>query len=270
MTAQGVTFSGSVPELYQQYLVPLLFEDYAKDIAARVRVPADGAVLETACGTGVVTRQLRQTLPKGARLVATDLSPAMLEVAKKQLKDMPGIEYQPADAVALPFPDASFDAVVCQYGVMFFPDKEQGYREAARVLKPGGSFIFNVWDSVANNPIVECVSDAAAALTPDNPSSFLRKIPYGYYDTDGIQAELARNGFAKLEVQALKQTSRAPSTHAAALALTRGTPLAAQLAERGIADAAQDTAEQALRKRFGSGTISAPMQAFVFVARKAG
>lgn len=268
MSSKEASFGGSVPQIYQRLLVPLLFLEYAEDIASRVKLRAQGTVLETACGTGVVTRQLRQTLPASARLVATDLSPPMLEVAQQQLKDLPGIEFRQADATALPFEDASFDAVVCQFGAMFFPDKGQGYREAARVLKPGGSFLFNVWDSLSQNPIPDGVAKAVARLTPDNPADFLGKIPYGYYDRKGIEAQLKANGFAEVEYFVQKKTSRAPSAHDASFAFTAGTPLAAQLAERGITDKANAAAEQAMRDQFGDGAVSTQMQAILFVARK--
>lgn len=270
MTSKEASFGGSVPEIYQRLLVPLLFEEYAEDIAGRVKVGRQAAVLETACGTGVVTRQLRKTLPAGVRLVATDLSPPMLEVAQKQLKDLPSIEFQQADATALPFGDGSFDAVVCQFGAMFFPDKAKGYREAARVLKPGGSFLFNVWDSLSENPIPDCVAKAVAGLTPDNPSDFLGKTPYGYYDKAGIEATLKANGFAQVEHFVLKKTSRAPSAHDASYAFTAGTPLLAQLTERGITEAAHAAAEKAMRDQFGDGAVSTKMQAITFVATKAG
>jgi SAM-dependent methyltransferase len=270
MSANEASFGGSVPELYHRLLVPLLFEEYAEDLVSRVKVPAHGSVLETACGTVVVTRVLRKNLPAGVSLVATDLSPPMLEVAQKQLKDLPGITFKPADATALPFEDASFDTVLCQFGAMFFPDKGKGYREAARVLKPGGSFLFNVWDSLAQNPIPDGIAKAVARLTPDNPADFLGKTPYGYYNKDAIEAELKASGFAQVDSFVLKKTSRAPNPRDAALAFTAGTPLAAQLAERGITDKANAAAEQALRDQFGDGAVSTQMQAIIFVARKAG
>lgn len=268
MSSKEASFGGSVPEIYQHLLVPLLFEEYADDLASRVKVPGQGAVLETACGTGVVTRQLRLKLPKAVRLVATDLSPPMLEVAQKQLQGLPGIEYQQADATALPFEDASFDAVVCQFGAMFFPDKGKGYREAARVLKPGGSFLFNVWDSLPENPIPECVSMAVAGLAPDNPPDFLGKTPYGYNDQAGIQAQLKANGFNQVEHFVLQKTSRAATARDASYAFTAGTPLLAQLTERGIAEAAHAAAEKAMRKQYGDAAVSAPMQAIIFVAKR--
>ncbi len=269
MTESKPSFAGSVPELYHRLLVPLIFEDYAIDLVDRTCAVQPRSVLETACGTGVVTRHLRQRLPQSTSLHATDLSAPMLGVAQAQLKDLEGIQFQPADALSLPFDDAGFDAVVCQFGVMFFPDKAQGYREAARVLRPGGKFLFNVWDSLAHNPIVECVANTVRDLSPDNPPAFLN-LPFGYYDAGLIQNQLEQCGFSNIDLFVLKKTSRAPSAHDAALALTGGTPLATQLVELGLSEKAVAAVEQALRQQYGDGAISAPMQAITFVATKAG
>jgi ubiquinone/menaquinone biosynthesis C-methylase UbiE len=141
-------FSGAIPELYEAYLVPLIFEPYAADLATRLAARSPSRVLEVAAGTGVVTRALTRTLPASTSIVATDLNQAMLDRARAVGTAYP-VEWRTADALALPFPDRSFDAVVCQFGVMFFPDKPRAYAEARRVLRPGGAFVFNVWDSLA-------------------------------------------------------------------------------------------------------------------------
>src|SRR5690242_6913191 len=140
-------FAGSIPALYERYLGPLIFEPYADDLAERVASGAPNRVLETACGTGIVTRALARRLPAAAELVASDLNQPMLDFAAGQLKDR-RVTWRQADALALPFPDRSFDAVACQFGAMFFPDRVAGYREASRVLRPGGRFVFSVWDRI--------------------------------------------------------------------------------------------------------------------------
>ena len=157
MVANDKVFAGSVPEMYDRLMVPLIFEPYARDIVERVVRVRPRQVLETAAGTGVVTRLLASRLPADARIVATDLNPPMIEVAARQLQD-DRIMWKQADALALPFEDLRFDAVVCQFGAMFFPDKTQGYREAHRVLKPGGRFFFNVWDRIEANEIAYVVT----------------------------------------------------------------------------------------------------------------
>ena len=169
-------FAGAIPEIYDRYLIPLIFQGYALDLAARVR--ADAAVthiLEVAAGTGVVSRALALAAPE-AEIVATDLNQAMLDHAASQT-DATNLRWQQADALALPFADNSFDTVLCQFGVMFFPDRVAAYREALRVLTPEGRFIFNTWDRIEENEIPMAVSDAVAELFPDDPPAFLRRTP---------------------------------------------------------------------------------------------
>src|SRR6266851_4775897 len=145
-------FAGSIPQFYDQKLGALLFAPYAADMAMRVRSLSSGRLLETAAGTGIVTRQLATHLPPDVEIVATDLNQPMLDYAAAQ-PGLQRVKWQQADALALPFPDASFDAVVCQFGVMFFPDRTKAYREARRVLRPGGHLVFNVWDRIEASPV---------------------------------------------------------------------------------------------------------------------
>jgi ubiquinone/menaquinone biosynthesis C-methylase UbiE len=148
MVATDKIFAGSVPEIYDRYLVPLIFDSYAIDLAERMAKTDARDVLETAAGTGVLTRTIASRVPASARIVATDLNQPMLNQAKARQSHNGRIEWKQADALALPFDDQSFDVVACQFGVMFFPDKVQGYKEARRVLRPGGQFLFNVWDRI--------------------------------------------------------------------------------------------------------------------------
>ena len=197
MSEQHVpNFGGSIPENYERYMVPLLFADYAADLASRLEVPAGGAVLETACGTGAVTRHLRARLPEDVRLTITDLAPAMVERAREVVGERAGIEYRQADATALPFADGAFDAVICQFGVMFFPDKAQGMREAARVLKPGGRFVFNVWDRLERNVLSQAVHEAVAEVFPHDPPRFL-EVPFSWHDLSRIVRDLQAAGFGR-------------------------------------------------------------------------
>src|SRR5258708_21168040 len=157
MTTGDTVFAGSIPALYDRYLGPVLFTPYAKDLAKRLSGLTAGSVLETAAGTGRVTQELAQSLPAEVELTATDLNQAMVDFAQAK----PGLKrvaWRQADATQLPFGDARFDAVVCQFGVMFFPDRVAGYREARRVLKAGGPFVFHVWDSLAHNPVSAAVN----------------------------------------------------------------------------------------------------------------
>jgi ubiquinone/menaquinone biosynthesis C-methylase UbiE len=156
-------FSGSIPGLYETYLVPLIFEPYATDLQERVGQLNATRILEVAAGTGVVTRALATAAKDGASIVATDLNQAMLDQAAAVGTARP-VRWMQADAMALPFPDEEFDAVVCQFGVMFFPDKARAFAEARRVLKPGGAFIFNVWDRISENEFADAVTAGSSPL----------------------------------------------------------------------------------------------------------
>lgn len=264
------TFSGSVPENYERYLVPLIFDSYAADLASRVSVPAGSRVLETACGTGVLTRHLLARLPDKAHLTATDLQQAMIDQARSSAGDDPRIEYRQADATALPFSGASFEAVACQFGIMFLPDKAVGYREAARVLKPGGLFAFNVWDSLERNEFARVVHHTLAALFPADPPRFL-EVPYGYYDLNEIKNTLLASGFGDIEISVQPRTSEAASSRDVAMAYIAGSPLAAQLAGMSPPPEAEviERVERAIAQEFGAAPSRAPMEAFQITARRA-
>ena len=260
--ANPSAFSGSIPENYHRYLVPLIFEQSADDLTSKI--DPEAPVLETACGTGVVTERLRKRLAPDARLTATDINEHMLAEARKRL-DGTSIEFCVADATDLPFENGCFDAVVCQYGVMFFPDRVLGFAEARRMLRPGGRFLFNVWDSHERNPLVGCVHRAVGALHPDDPPGFL-ELPFSYHDTNLIESELRKAGFKDIKAEVQPMTCTAPSARHVALAFTAGTPLAPQLAERGGIEPGTDAAEEAVREFVGDGPVSAPMQAITFTA----
>jgi len=151
MTATDKLFAGSIPEAYERFLVPLIFESYAADLAKRVVKTKPQDVLEIAAGTGVLTRSMLSRLPETVRIVATDLNQPMLDQAAMRQPPNRRIEWRQADALELPIPSESFDVVACQFGVMFFPDKIQGYKEARRVLRSRGHFLFNVWDRISEN-----------------------------------------------------------------------------------------------------------------------
>ena len=188
MTEIDKIFAGSIPELYNTYLVPLIFEAYAADLARRVSGPLPRTVLETAGDSGVVTRVLARRVPSEARYVVTDLNPPMLDHAQAQQGEDSRIEWQQADALNLPFEDGVFDVVLSQFGAMFFPDKVAGFAEAKRVLRKSGRFVFNVWDSIEHNEFADVVTSAAAEIFPNDPPRFLARTPHGYHDVDVIRA----------------------------------------------------------------------------------
>ena len=270
MTGSDARFEGSVPAVYAAKLVPLLFEPYAADLAARVAANSPERVLEIAAGTGAVTRELAARLPKGASIVATDLNPPMLAQASAREMARP-VEWRPADAMQLPFDDASFDAVVCQFGVMFFPDRARAFAQARRVLRPGGAFVFNTWDRIADNELADWIQAALAELYPGDPPRFMERTPHGYHDPEVVARDLAAGGFtAAPRVERITLRSRAASARDAAQAFCHGTPLRDEILARDPAslDAATAAAERALAARFGDGPIDAKMQAFVVEAEK--
>lgn len=266
MTTVDRTFAGSIPAIYDQYLGPLIFAPYAVDLAERVAKLTPRDVLETAAGTGVVTAELSK---RGAEvnIMATDLNPAMLEVAGKKVKT-PNVTWRQADATALPFEDASFDAVVCQFGVMFFPDKVTAFREAHRVLRPGGHFLFNVWDSIEMNAVPETVSDAVAACFPEDPPQFLRRTPHGHHDVSILRKALGEAGFNKVSVEHLAKQSRAASHRDPAIGFCQGTPLRSEIEARATKtlESVTEAAAEAVARRFGRGPITGNIQAIVFEA----
>jgi ubiquinone/menaquinone biosynthesis C-methylase UbiE len=266
--SQSASFVGSIPATYHRYLGPLIFEDYAADMTRRLAARAGERVLELACGTGIVTKRLAAALPAGATLTATDLNEAMLQVARETVGTRPGVSFQQADACAIPFPDASFNAIACQFGVMFFPDKLKAMREARRVLAPGGRYVFNVWDSLEHNPIPRIVHETAAAKFPANPPNFLKVAPYGYFDRAEIERIVRAAGFTSVACEVLKFRSRAPAAEDAARGFLEGTPLLLGLQERGVQDPTpiRQAAAKTLAERYGDRPCEATMQALVFTA----
>lgn len=258
-------FAGSVPELYDTHMVPLIFEPYAQDMARRVAALKPARVLETAAGTGVVTRALARTLPVGTEIVATDLNQPMLDRAAAVGTQQP-VRWQQADAMQLPFDAASFDVVVCQFGVMFFPDRAHGFREARRVLQPGGTFLFNAWDRIEENEFADVVTNALATVFPADPPRFMARTPHGYSDPAQIAADLAAAGFTTLpKIETIAARSRAASPSVPAVAYCQGTPLRGEIEARAGANLGEATAvcAAAVAVRFGNGAVDAKIQAHI-------
>lgn len=258
-------FDGSIPAIYERELVPLIFQPYADDLAARVAAFAPGHVLEIAAGTGVVTRALVARVPASTTIVASDLNVPMLGHARA-LTANPRISWRQADAMALPFEDGAFDAVVCQFGAMFFPDKARAFAEARRVLAPGGRFLFNVWDRIEANALTHAVIESIARFLPDAPPDFLARIPHGYFDVDQIRRDLVAAGFtAAPRIETVTFESVGSSARAVAIALCQGTPMRNEIEARGDAtlDEVTDVVATALAERFGPGPIRGPIQAHV-------
>jgi len=269
MATTHTKFDGAIPEIYDNHLGPLLFHHYATDLAGRINVAAGGRVLETACGTGIATEKLRGVLGDDIAIVATDLNDAMLAVARQRRGDLANVTYQQADALSLPFEDASFDAVACQFGIMFYPDKDAGAREAMRVLKPGGTFAFNVWDSFDKNPAIRIAHETISGFFESDPPTFL-ELPFGYYHIDPIKTLLGDAGFEAIEIETVTTVVERPSAHHVAVGAVTGNPGIFEIDERTTADreTVVDAVAQALRDNFGDAPMRAPLQAIVATAQK--
>lgn len=264
------SFTGALTKIYAKYLVPLFFEPYAKDIAKRLSSHKISNVLETAAGTGAVTIALDKALAKKVNIIATDLNRAMIDEALN-MNFSSRVKLQQADAMQLPFPDKTFDAVVCQFGVMFFPDKAKAFSEAFRVLRPKGVFIFNVWDNIKHNELSDIITLAMEQVFPEDSPRFLPRTPYGYFDKKQITNDLAAAGFITTpEFNTVTERSKTDSAHTAALAICMGTPLRKEIENRNasLLDKAVDTSTRAIANRFGNSKVDAKMQAHVVMVEK--
>jgi ubiquinone/menaquinone biosynthesis C-methylase UbiE len=258
-------FAGSIPQLYDEYMVPLIFEPYAADIAARVALLRPSSLLEIAAGTGVVTRRLATALSPEVRIVATDLNETMIERATAVGTSRP-VEWRQADAMQLPFPDATFDVVVCQFGAMFFPDKPKAFAEAKRVLRPGGMFIFNVWDSIDQNEFADAVTCALQRMFPEDPPRFMARTPHGYSDIELIARHVREGGFDRPPaITTLAAKSCAASPRIPAIAYCQGTLLRTEIEARnpsGLIEAS-NAAVAEIGNRFGHGAVEGKIQAHI-------
>jgi SAM-dependent methyltransferase len=251
-----------MPELYDRWLGPTVFRPFAVDLAARVAGAAPGRVLELAAGTGILTREL-VAVAGAAEVVATDLNEAMVEYGRGQV---PGAVWRQADALQLPFDDGGFDAVACQFGVMFFPDKPAAFAEAARVLRPGGSLFVSVWATVGEHDFAAALVAGVELAFPDDPPSFMVSLPHGYADPDAVVADLAAGGLACRSVETVTLEGRAASAGVVAAGFCMGTPLRAEIEARGDLPAATAVIAGEMERRLGSGEVTGRMTAHVIEA----
>ena len=265
MTKQASQFVGSIPEHYDRCLGPRIFYEFADHIAAKVAALNPEAVLELAAGTGIVTRRLRDAITSSCALTATDLNQPMLNCAKNKFHKGENIRFETADATQLPFGESIFDTVVCQFGVMFFPDKQRSYQQVLRVLKPGGRYVFSVWDAWEHNPFAEIAHESVAEFFPGDPPGFY-KVPFGYHDADAITQSLTRAGFSAVRTELVNVTSAIPSAAEFATGLVYGNPLFMEITDRG-GDPAKVCAaiSAAIEDKLGD---SMPLRALAIVAHK--
>jgi ubiquinone/menaquinone biosynthesis C-methylase UbiE len=269
MSDQDAAFVGSIPENYDRYLGPLFFHGYAEVMAARLEVVSGMRVLETACGTGIVTERLAARLAGQGSLVATDLNAPMLAYASAKLSGAGHVVWKEADATKLPFEDRAFDAVVCQFGLMFFPDKVVGVREAFRVLKPGGRFLVSVWDSLEDNPVPRITHETVATFFPSDPPQFYT-IPFSLHDVTVVRGLLTSAGFEGVHWERLDGVGVSPSAADAARGLIEGNPIYQAITERrpsALADIEAAVAGK-LAASLGDRPLRCPLRAIFFTGRR--
>jgi ubiquinone/menaquinone biosynthesis C-methylase UbiE len=269
MEEKNARFDGSIPENYDRYLGAVLFEPYAVDLAARLDPEAAAEVLELACGTGILTRQLRRRLSPSSHLVATDLNDPMLQYARAKSDQNEGIEWRRSDASALPFPDGSFDFVVCQFGLMFVPDKLTALREMHRVLRPNGRLMFNVWDSIELNDLARIAHQTVTRLFPTNPPTFY-EIPFSLHDQAALRKMVLTAGFAEINLSVVSRVGESPSSKDAARGLVYGNPLITAIREQDVVDAETvvNEIDRAVAIELGVAPARGKMQAIVITARR--
>jgi SAM-dependent methyltransferase len=269
MSGNLADFSGNIPENYDSGMGPIVFSGYATDMAHRAASGSPSRVLETAAGTGIVTRALRDAIPVSAHLTATDLNAGMLEIARTKFGSEEQVVFQSVDATALPFADGSFDTVVCQFGVMFFPNKDKSYREVHRVLAPGGRYLFNVWDAHRYNPFGRITHEVIGRFFPADPPKFY-EVPFGYHLIDPIKEALIGADFGGIEVSVVRLHRTVTDFRAFARGMVFGNPVFDQIRQRGGEEPAriQEAVAMAMKQEFGGEPSVMPFQAIVFEARK--
>jgi len=263
-------FAGSIPAIYEAYLVPLIFAPYANELAHRLKNRPMTSLLEIAAGTGVVTRALASALPEAVAITSTDLNQSMLDHARSLGTARP-VEWRQADALQLPFADESFDAVVCQFGAMFFPDRASGFREARRVLRPGGVFLFSVWDRIEENEFADVITRAMESLFPHDPPRFLARTPHGYHGRSTIERDVHSGGFHRpLAFDSVAARSRADSARIPAIAYCEGTPLRNEIEAIDCSrlEEATEAATRAIAQQFGQGAVDGKIQAHIVTVEK--
>lgn len=262
-------FVGDIPHHYDTGLGPIIFADYAEWMAQRVAAANPSRILETAAGTGIVSRRLRDALPPTAHLTVTDLNPPMLALARSKFGSGEAVSIEAADALALPYGNASFDAVVCQFGLMFFPDKPKSFREVYRVLEPDGRYFLSVWDSHRHNPFARIVDEIVRRTFPVDPPQFY-KVPFSCHQIDPIREDLGAAGFADIAINILTIDKTVPAVAAFARGLVFGNPLIDQIGSRGNVEAEDvfDSVVEELHRAFGPDPARMQLQTIAYEARK--
>lgn len=270
MAEDTLAFSGEIPRNYDRDLGPITVAGYAADMARRAASGGMTAhVLETAAGSGIVTRALRDALPATAHLTATDFNPDMLEIAREKFRADEAVTFQQADAMKLPFPDNSFDTVICHFGVMFYPDKNRGYREVYRVLAPRGRYLFNVWDAHRHNVFGRIAHEVIGSFFPTDPPTFMAA-PFSYHLIDPIKESLLAADFENIVVSVVQLRRSVTDLRSFAHGFVYGTPALNEIRQRGLAEPSQlqQALEEAMRREFGAEPTTISIQTIMFEAQK--
>lgn len=271
MTSTHSSFTGSIPEIYDAHLGPMLFDFSAKDLANRVKdqIFSGNKVLEVACGTGISTYYLRNALPQNIHITATDLNPDMLNFAKNKYSNLPNITFETADALSLSYDNQVFDAVICQFGIMFFPDKNKGITEMVRTLKPGGVLAFNVWDSMEQNKSVALAHETITSFFEINPPQFLT-IPFGFYDIEYIKSLMTKAGLTNIESHIVSEMVEGLDAKHIAKGFVEGNPGVLEINERAAVEVSlvTKTVADVLEENYGPSPLKIKFQEIVFTAIK--
>lgn len=266
MTDNHSQFDESVAANYDRYLGPVLFEPFAVDLANRCDVVGDAVVLELACGTGILTTALRRALPASTRLVASDVSPSMLDIARPKLGDHGSVSWTVADACALPFAPGSFDVIVCQFGLMFVPDKARALAQMRVALRPHGKLLLSVWGPIETNRLAYIAHTTLARVLPIDPPTFY-EVPFNLADTEPLLAMLRRAGFDHVASEVVSKIGECASAHDVARGLVYGNPVPSAIRERGgDVDAVVDSIAAEVERECGSSPMRASMKATVVTA----
>jgi len=262
------TSRGSIPENYDRYLGPLLFDPFAQDLVTRIAGKNYKNVLELACGTGRVTRHLRNALPGNAKLVATDVQADMIAMAALKVP-IENIEWRTENAQQLTFEDATFDLVICQFGLMFMPDRTKALSEIHRVLMPGGRFIFNTWDKIENNGAIYIGNQIICSYFPENPPTYYR-LPFLLDQPDLLQTNLLATGFKNIKVSVVEKEGVSPSAKESAIGMVEGNPIYNHIMQKDptLVHVIRNAVEQKIAEAYGDSPLKTPLRAWVFEAQK--
>jgi SAM-dependent methyltransferase len=261
---QDRLWSGSMPRAYDRWLAPAVFQPFAVDLARRAARLAPRRLLEIAAGTGVLTRELVTAVP-AAEVTATDLNAAMVEFGSRRV---PLAAWRQADALRLPFDDQRFDLIICQFGVMFFPDKPAAFREMRRVLAPRGRLLFSTWGAVQTHGFATALMDGLTRAFPADPPTFLVAVPHGYCDLGQIVRDLTAGGLECVSIVSMTLDGHANSAADVAAGFCTGTPLRAAIEARGDLAASTAAIADHMTVRLGPGPVTATMTAYIIEAAR--